>query len=92
MAEAETASISWDFFCPSAKLVIEVDGEIHQYTQEEDAVRQAFLESMGLCVVRFSNHEVINQLPAVLRAISDALSQSGQSMNERPDELPETGE
>src|SRR5512145_2079431 len=42
-----------DFYCSKAKLVIEVDGSIHQYTQEEDAVRQEFLESMGLQVIRF---------------------------------------
>ncbi|MDM3857488.1 MAG: DUF559 domain-containing protein [Aphanizomenon gracile PMC649.10] len=32
------------------KLVIEVDGEIHNYTQVEDAIRQEFLESLGLRV------------------------------------------
>jgi very-short-patch-repair endonuclease len=44
-----------DFYCRQAKLVIEVDGAIHQYTGEEDAVRQEFIESLGFRVIRFTN-------------------------------------
>jgi very-short-patch-repair endonuclease len=33
-----------DFCSPEARLIIEVDGPIHQYTQEEDQVRQSLLE------------------------------------------------
>ena len=33
-----------DFFCSEAKLIIEVDGGIHQYTAQEDAIRREFLE------------------------------------------------
>src|SRR5260221_2218105 len=47
-----------DFYCLEKQLVVEVDGPIHEYTQEEDAVRQEFLESLGLKVVRVSNDEV----------------------------------
>src|SRR5689334_5456897 len=43
-----------DFYCHEARLVVEVDGSIHEYTQEEDALRQEFLESLGLRVIRFS--------------------------------------
>jgi very-short-patch-repair endonuclease len=62
-----------DFYCPEARLIIEVDGAIHDYTQAEDAIRQEFLESLGLRVVRFTNGEVFQQLNGVLEAISDAL-------------------
>jgi len=41
-------------------LVIEIDGSIHQYQQDEDAVRQAFIEEQGLRLLRFSNDDVIN--------------------------------
>src|SRR4051812_39939218 len=40
-----------DFYAHEVRLVIEVDGAIHEYTQEEDGVRQEFLESLGLRVV-----------------------------------------
>lgn len=62
-----------DFYCPSAKLVVEVDGEIHQYTREEDALRQAYLESMALRVLRFSNESVLTDTAQVIREIELAV-------------------
>ena len=65
-----------DFYCPRAKLVIEVDGSIHEYTQEEDALRQAFLESLGLRVLRFTNGDVIQQIDGVLERIGEELQRT----------------
>ncbi len=42
-----------DFYCSKARLVIEVDGLIHHYQKEEDSLRQEYLESLGLKVLRF---------------------------------------
>jgi very-short-patch-repair endonuclease len=58
-----------DFYCHEVKLVIEVDGEIHNYTQVEDAIRQEFLESLGLRVVRFKNEDVLLRIEGVLEEI-----------------------
>ncbi|MDM3857486.1 MAG: endonuclease domain-containing protein [Aphanizomenon gracile PMC649.10] len=58
-----------DFYCHEVKLVIEVDGEIHNYTQVEDAIRQEFLESLGLRVVRFKNEDVLFRIEGVLEEI-----------------------
>ncbi len=55
-----------DFYSSELRLVIEVDGEIHQYTQAEDAIRQAYLESIGLRVLRFTNDEVLRDVKSVL--------------------------
>ena len=49
-----------DFYCAKAKLVIELDGLQH-YEEEgfrKDAARTAYLESLGLKVLRFSNRDV----------------------------------
>lgn len=62
-----------DFCSPQTRLIIELDGPIHQYTQEEDRIRQAFLESMGFEVLRFPNLEVFNNLRAVLDVIDEAV-------------------
>ena len=67
-----------DFYCPSIRLVIEVDGPIHQYTPEEDAIRQAFLENAGLQVLRFTNAQVEEDLDSVLRNIKAALGPERQ--------------
>ena len=66
-----------DFYCHKAKLVIELDGSIHNEiaVKENDQIRQKNLEALGYCVIRFTNEEVLkvaaatdfccsNQLPA----------------------------
>jgi len=59
-----------DFYCGEAQLIVEVDGVIHQYTHEEDAIRQKFLESLGLRMVRFMNEEVLEEIDGVLEKIA----------------------
>ncbi len=62
-----------DFYCPAARLIVEIDGPIHDYTQAEDELRQAFLESMGLRVMRFTNDHVLMETDRVLAAIRAAV-------------------
>ena len=49
-----------DFYCASAKLVIEVDGSQHYEPQgmAYDVERSAFLSALGLDVLRFSNRDI----------------------------------
>jgi very-short-patch-repair endonuclease len=58
-----------DFYCHKAGLVIEVDGDIHDLQQEEDARREKVLSEMGLRIVRFRNEEVVKDLSAVVGKI-----------------------
>lgn len=58
-----------DFYCPSCKLVVEVDGKIHNKQTEYDDARTAKLAEYGYKVLRFSNEQVINDLPKVLAEI-----------------------
>src|SRR5690242_13456317 len=58
-----------DFYCHQASLVVEVDGDIHDLQQEEDARREKVLIEMGLTVVRFRNEDVIKDLPRVVERI-----------------------
>jgi very-short-patch-repair endonuclease len=55
-----------DFYCHKAGLVIELDGDIHDLQQEEDARREKVLSEMGLRIVRFRNDEVMKNLSAVV--------------------------
>jgi len=61
-----------DFYCPSAKLVIEVDGSIHTQQQAYDLARTEQMQEFGYYVLRFTNEDVINNLPSVLIRISEA--------------------
>ena len=58
-----------DFYCPSRKLVIEIDGDIHQERTEYDSARTSKLEEYGYRVIRFSNERVMNDLQGVLDEI-----------------------
>ena len=64
-----------DFCAPRKKLVIEVDGSQHLDQRDYDTERTAFLESQGYRVLRFWNHEVLNDLNAVLLAIYQQMNQ-----------------
>ena len=61
-----------DFYCHSAGLIIEVDGEIHQQQTEYDAERDSILSGRGLRLLRIKNAEVRQNLSSVLRRISQA--------------------
>ena len=62
-----------DFYCTEARLVIEVDGGIHDEQQEADQLRTEFLESLGLRVLRFTNGEVLQQTDGVIERIAEEL-------------------
>ncbi len=63
-----------DFVCLSKRLIIEVDGEIHQYQLEKDGERELLLkEKKGFKILRFTNDEVINSLETVLLKIEETL-------------------
>lgn len=61
-----------DFYCHKARLVIEVDGNIHQHQTEYDAERDKVLTARGLRVMRIRNEEVRNAIEEVLERIAKA--------------------
>ena len=78
-----------DFYCPSAKLAIELDGGGHNYRagQIRDQTRSEFLARHGIVVLRFWNHQVRQELDSVLRAIWFGLEQR-QKNNPSPSSSP----
>jgi len=60
-----------DFYCKEAQLVIEIDGGQHYEERniKKDKAREAFLNSVGLQVLRFTNLEVLKNLNGVLGEI-----------------------
>ncbi|RCW27036.1 endonuclease domain-containing protein [Marinilabilia salmonicolor] len=57
-----------DFYCHQIILVVELDGEIHNNneTHEYDENRTSELERLGITVIRFKNHEVMENLEEVI--------------------------
>ncbi|WP_040957844.1 endonuclease domain-containing protein [Planktothrix mougeotii] len=60
-----------DFYCHSAKLVIELDGSVHNSQVDQDQERDAWMRSQGLTVLRFRNQEVFDGLERVLLRIME---------------------
>jgi very-short-patch-repair endonuclease len=67
-----------DFYCPERKFVIEVDGESHGEEEQvaHDDKRTAFLETLGIRIVRYTNHEVMKNIEGVL---ADVMAQVGST-------------
>jgi very-short-patch-repair endonuclease len=65
-----------DFCCPEERLVVELDGSVHDdpVRHDYDAERQRFLESLGYLVIRFDNRQVLQQTGLVLEAVRQSFS------------------
>jgi very-short-patch-repair endonuclease len=69
-----------DFVCHAARLIVEIDGETHDFEerQRRDAIRDRWLVSRGYVVLRFTNDDVLSNLEGMLITIRDtARSQLG---------------
>jgi len=64
-----------DFFCYKCKLVIELDGRIHNEitVKERDIEREKIIKEFGIKVIRFSNEQVFNEIDKVLYQIQKAI-------------------
>jgi len=65
-----------DFVCFSSKLIIELDGESHDFDERQttDRRRDAFFGAEGFGVLRFTNEQVMSNLEGVVEAIRQATS------------------
>jgi very-short-patch-repair endonuclease len=64
-----------DFYCHEAKLVVEVDGEIHDDNTDYDDGRSAEMEKFGILVLRVTNSEVETSLEKVISKIETIVNE-----------------
>ena len=66
-----------DFYCHEKKLVIELDGSVHNEKEiaEYDAGREKDLKELGMNVIRFRNEEVMTNVESVLKSIAEFCKQ-----------------
>ena len=74
-----------DFYCKELMLAIEIDGDTHYYSYEEDEKRQSDLERLGIKFLRFDDREVKRNISNVLRVIEDWI------LNNKPTPSPSVG-
>ncbi len=62
-----------DFYCHSKKLIIELDGSIHNLAdvKNNDQIRQTDLENLGIKVLRCTNEDILYHLKATLEIIEN---------------------
>ncbi|MBN2086630.1 MAG: DUF559 domain-containing protein [Anaerolineales bacterium] len=59
-----------DFYCHSLRLVVEIDGGVHESQKGMDSERDEFLKAMGLRVLRFSNSRVMSNIEGVITELA----------------------
>ena len=64
-----------DFYCHKLKLIIEIDGSVHDSEEAKlnDEKRQNALENLGLTVIRFTNDQVKNKIELVIQKVSSTI-------------------
>ena len=66
-----------DFYCPKIKLVIEVDGSIHEIPeyQAHDIGRSDVLNDFGITVIRFTNEQILEEIDNTISQIETIVKQ-----------------
>jgi very-short-patch-repair endonuclease len=64
-----------DFYCHQAKLVIEIDGSIHNdpSIKEADRIRQEEIEKWGYTIIRFTNQQAMKNSEEVIKIITEKI-------------------
>ncbi|WP_414601164.1 endonuclease domain-containing protein [Algoriphagus sp. NG3] len=65
-----------DFYCHELRLVIELDGEVHndEEQREHDINRDAIIKEYAIHILRFKNEEILHELPKVLECVRSYIS------------------
>lgn len=66
-----------DFYCPEEKIIVELDGGIHNKQKNYDKIRSEFIESKSIRVIRFKNREIENSLSEVFDRLKRFLGYVG---------------
>lgn len=81
--EGEKRFIITDFYCHESKLIVEVDGGVHEKQKEYDNMRDFIVKSMGFKVIRFKNDEILKNLQGVIDTINKEITLTTPSLYKR---------
>ena len=63
-----------DFYCPTLKLAVEIDGSSHDAKMEKDENRQKELQRLGISFLRFTESDMRRSPDSVMRAIREKVT------------------
>ena len=81
-----------DFYCHSLRLIIELDGPIHEHQSEYDRKREKWLVKQEYVVVRYLNDEVLFEREAMLRHLAEVVKKRNIEVVSNPSQPPLLGE
>jgi len=68
-----------DFYCPTLRICIEMDGDIHDYRKDYDEIRDKNLKRNSIVVFRFRNKDVFNTPKKVVDRICKCIKAKTRS-------------
>ena len=62
---------TFDFYCPSLKIALEIDGYAHEFEDiySQDAPKKLHIHSLGITVFRFTDYQILVDIEEILRAL-----------------------
>jgi very-short-patch-repair endonuclease len=63
-----------DYYCHKAKLIIELDGGIHEKTKDYDNARDNLVKSLGFNILRIQNNDVKNNLLETITRVNNIMT------------------
>jgi very-short-patch-repair endonuclease len=64
-----------DFYCPTLRLAVELDGGQHAQSESRDRQRDEWLRQRGVTVLRFWNSDITENLSGVFEVIAAKISE-----------------
>lgn len=71
-----------DFYCHELRLIVEIDGGIHETQKDYDTLRTGIIANNDIAVMRFANDEVIHRFEIIVKRIEALLHPSPDSSGE----------
>ena len=72
---------TFDFYCPTFKIAIEIDGYAHEFSDvyNLDAPKKLHIHSLGITVLRFTDHQILVDIEEIFRALKHLINQQNTS-------------
>ncbi|WP_299214718.1 DUF559 domain-containing protein [uncultured Aquimarina sp.] len=72
---------TFDFYCPSLKIALEIDGYAHEFSEvySQDTPKKLHIHSLGITVLRFTDYQILVDIEEIFRALKHQIKLSNRS-------------
>lgn len=77
------ANYSFDFYHPTYKIAVDIDGYAHEYEEvySNDAPKKLYIHSLGIVVFKFTDYQVLTDIEEIIRAIKNQIKLKNPTYN-----------